>query len=215
MNKIFSVYYVKYNKFGIPAVFLLLSTFLLFRVILPQLSSISDIKNEISDKNAKVSALNTSLSAITGQSGADIDSVFSTTTHALPNSKDIALIFTSLSGAASNSDTSLQEFSLKVGSIYGKAADTAVQSTLGTPSVSVRASVSGSPDGILKFTEQVQKQLPLAEITSIDSNGDLATFQISFFYKPTDLARVAKQNNVTPLTQSQLNLLNQLKTWEK
>lgn len=207
-------YYVKYKKQILPLVFLSLSFFLIFRVILPQTSAISESNQLISSKTSQIDTLQKTLSVVSSQNDSLIEEQMDTATKALPGIKNIAIIFEALTSAAAASGSELREFSLKVGGVYGRAAKV-TGFVKGVPSISVTARISGTPFDLIKFSKEAQERLPLAEVKALDTSKDTGTFEIDFFYKPYDIAAIAKQEKVSSLTQVDLNLLTQLKEWDK
>lgn len=209
-------YYVKYKKQLIPTVLLSLALFIIFRVILPQVSSISESNQAISDKARSVETLKSSLSALASLGETDSASNLELSLKALPASKDIALIYSALSSAATSSQSELRDFSLKVGGVYGRAVKVSSGGVKGVPAIDVLARVSAAnPSNLIVFSKELQERLPLAEVKRIDSNKDLGTFEIGFYYKTYDLSLISRQDKVLSLSQQDLNLLNQLKGWDK
>ncbi|KKQ96894.1 MAG: hypothetical protein A3C27_00525 [Candidatus Levybacteria bacterium RIFCSPHIGHO2_02_FULL_39_36] len=207
-------YYIKYKKQILPLIFLSLSFFLIFRVILPQISAISESNQLISSKTSQIDTLQKTLSVVSSQNDSLTEEQLGTATKALPGIKDIVIIFEALTSAAGASRTELREFSLKVGGVYGRAAKV-TGFVKGVPSISVTTRISGDPLGLIRFSKEAQERLPLAEVKTVDTNKDTGTFEIDFFYKPYDITAIAKSDKVSPLTQADLNLLSQLKEWDK
>lgn len=198
----------------IPGILLILCLFIVFKVIFPQLLSISESNSEIKNKKIEAEALSKTLSILSSLDANQIEVDLNTSTHALPTSKDIALIFSSLTSAANSSQATLREFSLKVGGIYGRAIKGV--GSKGTPSIDVIAKISSpNPASFITFSREIQKRLPLSEIKSMNSSGTTATYEIGFFYKPIDIAIVAKQDRINSLSQSDINTLGQLREWDK
>ncbi|HVT01048.1 MAG TPA: hypothetical protein VHE53_02320 [Patescibacteria group bacterium] len=207
-------YYIKYKHFILPTVFIMLSFFILFRVIMPQVTSIASANQDIETKNNDVQNLQTSLSALSNSDDSAINDDLDIVTKALPVSKNITQIFEALSSAAGGAGVDLKEYSLKVGGIYGRAEKVAQTGVRGVPTVDVDVKVSGaSPRQIVDFTKQIQERLPLSEVKQINSTGNSATLEVSFFYKPLDLTLVSRQDNVPGVNQNDLTLINQLKDW--
>lgn len=212
MKKEFDEFYKKYKKQILPVGLFCLAIFIIFRVILPQLTSIGDSNQIISQKTSEAETLQNTLSILTNSNADEVSSDQKLVMQALPNSKDITLIFSALSSAAAASNVELKEFSLKIGGLYGRAANIATGGVKGVPAVDVIARVE-APDGesMVLFSNELQKRLPLSEIKKIDASSNLGTFDISFYYKTSDLALLSKQDKLTPLNQADLNLLNQLR----
>lgn len=203
--------YTKYKKQILPLLLIILSLFIVFRVILPQFFSISETNSAIAAKKQELETLKNSIKVLETISDDIVSADLALSTDALPTTKDVARIFGALSTAAKTSDTDLNEFSLKIGGILGKDITTGDISAIGVPQVSVVAKVSSSdPSGLIQFAEEINHTLPLSEIKKIDANGNEGTFEINFYYKPIDLNLISKNDKVAPLTPADRNLLNEL-----
>ena len=214
MKEKLSIIYVKHKRQIIPVVFIGLSFFIIFGIIIPQGSSISEANKTISAKQQEVDSLAQTLKLLSSLNENEVSSNLSTTTKALPTAKDISLIFTALTSAAAASETNIRDFSLKIGRLYGKAEE--ANTTLGVPEVEVIVRVSASSSsGFVSFSNEMQKRLPLSEIKKIDTNGIDGAYELSFYYKPHDISKISSQTTVAPLSQSDLNLINQLREWEQ
>lgn len=213
MNKD-SLQNINYKKLMIPAALVLSSVIILLFIILPQISSISDQLLIIKNQQEEVSTLKASLNVLTGQPNTELDTGFATSIHALPTGKDIALIFSVLSESATATNIILKEFSLTIGGVHGRAAKLDSGATL--PKVNVTASIGGTERrDFVSFASELQKRLPLSELSRLDMSEDSATVEIAFFYKPYDITQTKKLDKILPLSQADLNLLNKLREWEK
>ncbi len=214
--KDFKNFYIKYKNFLVPSVFAFLTFFIIFKVIMPQLSSISATKQEIATKTEDIDSLQQTLSTISNQNQSELTDNLDVATRALPTNKNVAVIFDALSSASEASGAELKEFSLKVGGVYGRAEKVEQTGVKGVPSLQVVVRVSSpDPRNAVKFTQEVQSRLPLVEVKSLDTTGDIATVVLTFFYKPLDLTQIVKQEKVAPLSASDTKLLDQLKSWNK
>ena len=214
MKEKLSRIYIKYKRQIVPVVFVSLSFFIIFGIIIPQVSSISKTNKTISEEQQKVDSLSQTLRLLSALNENEVSSNLSTTTKALPTTKDISLIFTALTSAAGASGTNIRDFSLKIGGLYGKVEETGA--TRGVPSIEVivRASAPSS-SSFVNFSKEIQKKLPLSEIEKIDISGFDGTYELNFYYKPHDISQISGQTSVAPLSQSDLNLINQLREWEQ
>ena len=211
MEKEIRVFYSKYKPIILPSVLIFLSIFTIFKVILPQLDSISGSNQLIDAGNLRVSSLQNDLAKVTALSDSQVDENLSIATQSLPTSKDIALIFTALSDSASDAGVNLKDFSLKVGGVFGRAAK--VDKDLkAAPALTVSVRIqSDDAKETAAFAQALQKRIPLAEVKTITALSNGADFSVNFFYKPVDIAGVSNTDNLKLPTQADLNLLNQLK----
>ena len=214
MKEKLSRFYIKYKRQIVPGVFISLSFFIIFGIIIPQVSSISEENKTISAKQQEVDSLAQTLRLLSSLNKNEVLSNLSTTTKTLPTGKDISLIFTALTSAVAESGVNIRDFSLRIGRLYGKVEE--VATTFGVPEVEVIVRVSASSSsGFVNFSKELQKRLPLSEIKKIDTNGIDGAYELSFYYKPHDISKISSQTTVTPLSQSDLNLINQLREWEQ
>jgi hypothetical protein len=173
-------------------------------------NTINNLSSEVSDASSRVQVLKGSYNAISSQNDAELDSKVGIALEALPTTKDITKIFSALNSAASSSDTSLREFSLKVGGVHGKGAEVPADLP-SAPSLEVLARVEGNDTRSLSaFSTALERKFPLAEVSKIDSSGNAASFQISFFYKPVNLTILAKKDKISPLSPEDTEFLNKL-----
>ena len=206
--------YLKYKKQLVPTILVSASLFILLRIIFPQITELSETGQEIERVQREIEDLNATLSTVSAFNSVEGEGNIALTTKALPNSKDISVIFSLLTGVASESNVEIRDFSLTIGGLYGRAA--AGTGARGVPvvDVKVRFEAPGSQT-FVALAEDIQTRLPLVEIQNVEISGNQGTFELGFYYKPIDLAALAKQGNVRPLTQADLNLINQLRTWDE
>ena len=216
MKNIPQIIITRYKKFIIPLVLNLLTVFLVFWVIFPQIGQIPQQLSKIKTQTSQNKTLNESLSLLRSLPDSEVDENFTTVVSALPTTKDVALIFSSLSSAASASNTQVESFSLNAGGIFGRAAELSDTGTITTPTLSVIAQVGGaSAASLTQFGSELTVRLPVAEIRNLGLANDSATYEIGFYYKPLDTAKIDRQDKIIPLSQSEINLLNQLKEWSR
>ncbi len=216
MKKELSQIYVRYKTQLLPALFILLSLFIVFRIIFPQLSEITGTNLTIENKKQELKILTDSIRVIENTNDSAISQDLLLSTNALPTSKDIIRIFSALTSAAGASNTELKEFSLKVGGVYGDKDSAVEQSAIGIPQLLVVAGIS-SPDSssLINFAQRLSQTLPLSEIKKIEAASNLGTFDISFYYKPLNQNLISKNDKVEALSQADRELLNQLAEWNQ
>lgn len=214
MNDQLLLFYNKYKPFIFSGVFLLFAFFIIIQVIFPQISFIFSLQEKISAKSEEASVLQISLDSLASLDEAQLSEDFKTANSALPTVKDIGGMFSSLTVAAGRSNVTVRGFSLKVGKLFG--AQTVPQTnTAGVPylTVSVKAVANDSRDFII-FLSELQKTFPISEVKTMNAEASTANFEINFYYQPLDIKALVKQEQVTPLTKSEKNLLETLQEWE-
>ncbi len=210
--------YRKHKKKILPLIFGFVSVFVFFRIIIPQWSDITDVQSLLTTKNKVVEAKGATVDLLNSLSQENVDSDYALATTALPNQKDIVLIFSELSDAASKSNVKLGGFSLKVGGIYTttKNAKSADKSINGIPYLNILVNVSGKNDNLRKFADVIYKSMPVVEIKSIDITKSDARYDVNFYFKPVALkAPNADSTALTSLTPLQASQLKELKSWKQ
>lgn len=217
MESLLSLYYRKYKQFLLPAVIFFLAFFIVVRIALPQFSNISATNETISAQKEEITKLEQALSTLNEYNSSQVDTNLSTASLALPVSKNIVAIFSSLSNVSARTNANIKSFSLKVGDLYSKKSNSPrINPQAQSPFIVVTVSVtSATSQDLVRFSEEIQKSLPLAEVKKIEVNDSEGNYEINFFYKPTNLSAVSLNHSVTPLTPKEKELLNKLSIWAK
>ncbi|MCL5090450.1 MAG: hypothetical protein M1514_00395, partial [Patescibacteria group bacterium] len=103
--------------------------------------------------------------------------------------------------------------SLKLGNIYSK--DKPETAGPKTPSVSIIMEATGDSKNLIKFSDELHKTLPLAEVKKMGTAQSRGTYEVNFFYKPYNLNALARQEVVNSISPAQINLLKTLEEWLK
>lgn len=210
--------YRKHKKKILPLVFGFVSVFVFFRIIVPQWSDISDVQSLLTTKNKVVEAKGATVDLLNSLSQEGVDSDYTLATTALPNQKDVVLIFSELSDAASKSNVKLGGFTLKVGGIYtvSKNVKTTEKSINGIPYLNILVNISGKNESLRKFADVLYRSIPVVEIKNIDITKSDARYDVNFYFKPVALkAPDADSTALTSLTPLQASQLKELKSWKQ
>lgn len=203
----------KYNVF--PALLLLFASILFFVVVLPQLSEVGNYQSQISDRKNHIGTLQKSLSTLTSQNSQQLDTDYLAATTALPNTKNIIGIYSSLTSAAVDANVLIKSFTLSVGDVYnsnGKLSPSTTTSVHGVPYLMASVQVQGASSvQIVNFVDNIYKRLPLAEVKTIQGGQDQSSIEVNFFYKPYNVDQIANDENISPLDAASQKTLSQIK----
>ena len=205
---------IKYKKFLIPIGAILGIFLLTFLVIIPQASQITDKMREISQIRSEIKMLNNSINNVRSTSDTQLDENYGVALKSLPVEKNVEYIFSALSAAASASNTQLEDFSVEIGGIYGRAAKLP-PGLVAAPQINVSAHIGGNVRDVVGFMQVLAQTLPVSQISKVDISSGGGSYKLNFFYKPVDAVKVANQFDIQPLSQSELNLLKKLKEWDR
>lgn len=215
MEGLFNLYYRKYKTIILPTAILFLSLFVVVRIAIPQIENISQTNQAINQQQVEIENLRKTLETLKDLNDSNLDADLSSAVAALPTSKNIIAIFSSLSDVSSKTNTTIKTFSLKVGDLYSKKKNTVSTGSNSSPFLVVAVNVSApTSDDLIRFSSEIQESLPIAEVKNISTNGSEGNFEINFFYKPTNLSAVSLTHNIAPLTPKEEELIKKLSSWQ-
>lgn len=215
MEPLTQQYYKKFKDHALQMLLLLVSFFILFEIIVPQFSAISEIKQNIDIKNKSISDYNQTISTIESVDSGDLDNNLTTVKEALPPGKDIVAIYNTIASVGLKSNAQIKTFSIQVGGIYSRK-NTKEAAGTGIPFLNIRLGVeTNNLKNLLDFSHVLYQSFPLAEVKKIDNNSNSAEYNINFYYKTLDEKQLAQQNLAAPLTAAEQTSLAQLKNWNR
>lgn len=218
MNKEYTLFGRKFTATELLAVSLvIISLVIVFVIIIPQLGNIGIQRERNSAKQAEVSALSNTLTTLQSANPQQIDEDMQLVHNALPTSKDVIAVFSTLSSLATSSNVQLRGFTIQVGELYNRDSVTSptqrdVSSVTGFPTMDVVITVSTSDeDNLVTFSNQLYESLPIARINTVSNRDNLSTIDISFYYRPYDLNQIENSNEVIPYLSEYGTTLQQIR----
>lgn len=214
------LYFRKLKSYLIPISILLLSVFIVFQVMLPQLRLLSDTNKNIAKKEIVVLELESSYKALTDITDTNLEAHLLLSEQTLPVTKSVVEAYFNLINASIKTDIVLTRFTLKAGNIYDKSKKKPdSKSKIAEPikntyegTVELQAS---SIDNIEEFSTLLHGTIPLIEIKTIKVSDDKGEYELVFQFRPYDLAKITKETRIKPITENELKLLRQLDEWSK
>lgn len=205
-------YLQQYKSQIIFATLLLASVCVIFFVLVPQISSIGSLSQDMQDVSKKLTITKRSVQVLSAQNKDVLDRDFETVTTALPPEKDITAIYTALVDTAGASGVSFEGFTVQVGDVYSKKKIPAnIVSGTGSPALSVSAKFGNvNQNTFAAFAGALANEFPLSEITKVEIQSGAGTAAINFFYKPYDLAVIGRQDVVPEITSQEKLLIDKL-----
>lgn len=204
-----------------PIILFVLSFFILLRVIIPLISTISDEKRKLSDAHERLQKLTNTQNAIQSINNDTIADNIELTKSALPMNKDIIQIYTSVVDIANKNNLQVNSFSVKVGQVYNKDGSISTKDSgdsngqeFPTLDISVGLDASNT-DSLFEFSNEIMRSLPLAQINNFSTDENSGLFDISFYYKPVNTDALAQQEFVTPLTQKDQQTLQTIQSFSQ
>ena len=204
--------YNKYKSILYPVLFVVGGIVIIFQVILPTLTSIGDLRAQVSSQEQLLSDYQGSMSVLKNITLEDFTPKVDTTVAALPSSKDLQAFYLAITKSSTASNVSLNGFSARLGDVFQKNGQKQ-QAVLGIPFVVVSVKLSGvDVESMSLFLKDLTRELPLSQVVRLSFAQGTADADIQFFYKPFDLSYLNKIV-VAPLSSQDQKILNQLSSF--
>lgn len=197
--------YYRYNMFLAPVSVILVCIALFLFVVIPQIQGWFALRDTLVVNAQDLQIMHQNLSTITNLDTAQLDEGLSVATRALPAEKDFAGIVTSLQKAAAAAGTSLGDYSFSVGNLSGT-----TNASAQLP-IQLNITLHGNITTAQYFVAAIQRQLPLADVLSLEvNNGSSITVTVVFYYAA--LPKITFQDNrlLPVLSKSAQDLLRSL-----
>lgn len=216
MKKELRKIYRKNKKIIIPGVLFFAVFFIIVRVILPQIDSISEIQKNIEIKTSEIESSNNLFNTLSSMPDQELTNNYNIATKAVPIQKDLTIMFTALTDAATKANVVLGGFTLNAGGVYDSTNLYWGEKVIdGIPYLNVVVSVSGSENNLIKFGEALYKNLPLIQINSIQVREGRGSFDINFYFKPViQQSAIKKEESIGSITPKEKALLKTLSEWQ-
>lgn len=212
-----SVLYLRYKdtpyySIGIIVLVFLVSIILFFQLVLPQISSWFSIRDEIIATRNRIDTINQNINFIDKMDKQELDNDVAITTSALPFEKDFGGMVNALTDASITSGVSLNDYSFEVGdvaSVSGQVNNLAKDLS----TVKLTVTVTGSPNGVIIFLNEINKRVPLSEVTDVDGDNFTTTITLQFYQKQFPKIVFKDDQPFTAISQKEATLLETFSSW--
>ena len=189
--------------------------FLIFNVILPQITNWFSIRDEIVATRARISVLQDNINFMNNLDKGMLNSQLSTATNALPPEKDFGSMLDAVTEASVISGVSLNDFSFQVGNVASSSGTVSDTQRKGLASIKITVVAVGTVDRVRKFIQTLEKSIPISELVNIDGSGQTISLSIQFYQKSLPDLQIQPDQQLTQLSAEKVNLLQQLASWKK
>ncbi len=212
-----SVLYLRYKdtpyySIGIIVLVFLVSIILFFQLVLPQISSWFSIRDEIIATRNRIDTINQNINFIDKMDKQELDNDVAITTSALPFEKGFGGMVNALTDASITSGVSLNDYSFEVGdvaSVSGQVNNLAKDLS----TVKLTVTVTGSPNGVIIFLNEINKRVPLSEVTDVDGDNFTTTITLQFYQKQFPKIVFKDDQPFTAISQKEATLLETFSSW--
>jgi Tfp pilus assembly protein PilO len=202
------VLYKHYKEFMLPIGVIIVSILVIFYIVFPQIQQYFTSQDSVKAEQQKLTTLKNNYSLLASLSDATIASNLQTLSLALPPQKDFAGIIGAITYLSAKTSVSVGDFEFSLGNL-------SASNFGGTayPSTKIDISLRGNTKDIIKFTHEISKSMPIAEVTELDVSGSSGTVTVLFYYKAFPAQNISAQAQIVPLSANQLSLVNDISTW--
>lgn len=206
----------KHRNILIPVSLVFASFFIIMRIIMPQLDTISELNSNIIKKSSDIEAASKLYEALSTLPESVLADDYDIAVRAVPIEKDLTLMFTSLTDAAGKSNVELGGFTLNVGGVYDSTNSYKNEKQIdGIPYLNIIVSATGNETNLISFGQALYKTLPLIQINSIQIHDGRGNFDVNFYFKPIKALQIVKEgNNIEGLTSAESALLKEFSSWK-
>lgn len=207
----YSFRFSAYFSYATPLLLLIVGVFIFWLFIIPQLYSWFSIQNEIDSTNRKINIIRQNIAYVENLNKFLVDKDYLTSLNALPGDKDYIGILNSINKASSKSNIILNDYEFNLGQIT---IDKQSKQKLSSPtSIFIGLSVEGNIENVSRFLFEIEHNLPLAEIKSLNYADGKGEILLTFYLKQLPDIQFIYNKPVTPLNQEQHSVLQSLHQW--
>ncbi len=210
-HSILNILYYRYKNYIVPVGILSVSLLLFLAVIIPQINQWFGLRNEEKTTREKIAVLKNNLNFLSTVNDTDLDAKLQIVSAALPIEKDFTGILSVLSQAEASSGVVVGDFSFQVGELSSEA-----KTTTSRPTIDIVLHITGGILETKRFLHEIAKRLPLSEVTNVRVDDiSSSTITIAFYYKPLTSILFKEENTLTPLSQKEVSLIEELSLLKK
>ncbi len=220
----FSFYRYKDSNYYVPSVIgliFLISFFLIFYVIVPQLSNWFSIKNEAIATRKRIDIIKGNINFMNNLDRSVVNSQFDIVTSALPASREFTSILDVISEAALNAGVSVDDYSFVLGKLSAEYNDDIGEDGAGVVvnndellPITLQVTIGGDAQGTMLFLQQLSKKIPLSGVIEVEKNFTNATLDIEFYYKPIPDIVFEDDKPIEPVSDEQKRLISEISGWK-
>lgn len=198
--------YRRNKDYLIPILVIVVCFFLLIKITMPQIGTLSERQQSVVSERSKLATLNNNLVVLSSLNSKTLDSQFELASNAYPSEKNFAGVLNAVSLAAGKANVFLGDYEFQVGDL------SKIQAGQKTPSLELSLFLNGGVGDTVKFINELSKSFPISEISDIEVTKNRSKLTVSFYYKPF----VSLSDNYLPihvLPNNYLDTLKNLSTW--
>jgi hypothetical protein len=205
----FLILYKHYKDYILPLIMIVSSILVFFVVVIPQFQQYFSAQAELKIETGKLQVLKNNYNFLANLNNAKIGADFSALSYALPAGKDFAGIMNAISFVSAKTGIPVGDFNFSLGNLSNEK----TEGFSAVPSVKIEVNLVGSSREIMRFIAELYKTIPVSEVTSIKTGGNLGTIAILFYYRPFPPRAIDNSAPILDLSNQESALVKNVSLW--
>lgn len=212
------ILYNRYKSYILPVVIMVCSLVLFITFIIPQVQHFLSLGNEENTAREKITLLESNIDFLSSLDEKNLDAQLQTVVSALPAEKDFVGVMSAISQASAIAGVAVGDFSFQLGDLSLVPSDsspTVNETVVATrPAIEIVLNINGGIDAGKRFIKELSNRLPLSEIRQVEISEKSSNIIVEFYYKPFPKIRFEEASKLSPLSQTDLSLIEKLSSME-
>lgn len=203
--------YSQYYRLILPVIVILIGLVMLTVYIFPQVNNWFSVRSEVEATQARINIMRQNARVLENINKEVVESEFLIASQALPPNKDFSGILDAINDAAIKSGITLDDYEFSLGSIFADKSGNETPSD--SASILLNLSVEGDANAVSSFLSEIESEIPIAKLQSINFSDNKGQIQLSFLIKPFADINIRYDTPLTLLNNNQRNLMQMLNQW--
>lgn len=198
--------YFEHREYLLPVFAIVVSFFLFFVFIVPQILSFPQRKSEIDVESTKLNKIKETEKILSSANKDLVDSQFKIVSKTLPPSKPFEEVLSNITTAATLSNSQIESYQFEEQQI--------LQTESGKfSSLNFQVIIIGGIEQAIGFVNQIYKTYPIAEVNKITSNSGASTISTLFYYKAFPSIGSEDRTQIRNVSAKEKAALNEISEW--
>lgn len=199
--------YLKYKEIIAPISIIIVALVLFISITIPQINSLLTAGERNKSDLDRLTILKNNLNLLSATEDKTLDSYSQLINTALPNHKDFEGVLNAVSVASKKAGVTLGNYEFKVGDL------SKIDEEGGFPNLKLNLTVSGSIINVNSFMKELEKTLPISEITEINISNNFSNITAVFYYKASQLFTYNDNSPIPPISNQDSTIINKLSSF--
>ena len=203
--------YSQHYRLVTPIVVILIGLTVLVMFIFPQINNWFSVRSEVEATQARINIIRQNIRILENTNKEKVESEFIVASQALPSNKDFSGILDAINDATTKSGITLDDYEFSLGSVFTNKSGN--KTPPDSSSVLLKLSIEGNSDSVSNFLSEIENEIPIVQLQSVNFADNKGQMQLSFPVKPFADINMRYDTPITVLTNDQRSLMQKLHEW--